>query len=86
VRAEIELRGLLRFRVMDYLAQAGGEMTESLSVVGDGWMAYVVALESARVGVVDIPRDRLVIEGDVRAVERVYAFMYRKVRQMRRGR
>jgi hypothetical protein len=85
VRAEIELRYLPRFRVMDYLVQAGGEATDILSVVGPGWSAYVEALEPDRVGIVDVPRDRLVIEGDPAAVQRVHAFMYHTVRRMRGG-
>jgi hypothetical protein len=85
MRRELELRYLPRFRIMDYLAQVGGEATESLSVVGDQWEAYIEALEPDRVGIVDVPRDRLVIEGEERAVERVYAFMYQKVRRMRGG-
>jgi len=85
MRVEIELRTLPRFRVMDYLAQVGGETTEMLTVRGRGWTASIEALEPHRVGIVDIPRDRLVIEGDERAVERVASFMRRKVGQMRRG-
>lgn len=85
MRVEIELRILPRFRVMDYLVQAGGAITESLCVKGDGWSASIEALEPDRIGIVAIPRDRLVIEGDERAVERVRAFMQLKVQQMRRG-
>jgi hypothetical protein len=84
MRVEIELRYLPRFRIMDYLTQVGGTVTESLCVSGDGWSAYIEALEPDRVGLVDVPRDRLVIEGDARAVEPVAAFMQRHVRQMRR--
>lgn len=85
-RVEIELRTLPRFRVMDYLMQVGGEASEMLSVRGPGWTASIEALEPHRVGIVEIPRDRLVIEGETRAVERVASFMQRKVGQMRRGR
>jgi hypothetical protein len=85
MRVEIELRVLPRYRVMDYLVQVGGEVTEMLSVTGSGWTAFIEALEPDRVGIVDVPRDRLVIEGEEHAVERVSTFMQRKVRQMRRG-
>ena len=85
-RVEIELRILPRFRVMDYLIQAGGTPTEALCVAGDGWSACIEALEPDPFGLVDVPRDRLVIEGDERAVERVRAFMQLKVQQMRRRR
>lgn len=85
-RVEIELRVLPRFRVMDYLEQVGGVQVESLSVRGEGWEAYIEALEPDRVGRAQVPRDRLVIEGEDVAVERVVSFMRRKVQQMRRGR
>ena len=86
MRIEIELRYLPRFRVMNYLTQVGGTITETASVTGEGWWATIEALEPDRIGIVDIPRDRLVIAGEERAVERVASFMQRKVRQMRRGR
>ncbi|NLF77782.1 MAG: hypothetical protein GX573_18980 [Chloroflexi bacterium] len=86
MRVEIELRILPRFRVMDYLIQAGGTPTEALCVAGEGWSACIEALEPDPFGLVDVPRDRLVIEGDERAVERVRAFMQLKVQQMRRRR
>ena len=86
MRVEIELRTLPRFRVMDYLAQVGGTITETLCAEGEGWSACIEALEPDQVGIVSVPRDRLVIEGDNEAaVERVHTFMVRKVRQMRRG-
>lgn len=86
MRIEIELRVLPRFRVIDYLVQAGGHMTEALCVEGDGWSAFIEALEPDRLGLVNIPRDCLVIEGECRAVERVHAFIQRKITQMRSGR
>ncbi len=85
-RVEIELRVLPRFRIMDYLEQVGGVPVESLSVRGDGWVASIEALEPEAVGRARIPRDRLIIEGDKAAVERVASFMRRKVQQMRQGR
>ncbi|MBN2303679.1 MAG: hypothetical protein JXQ72_04345 [Anaerolineae bacterium] len=86
MQVEIELRHLPRFRVMNYLTQVGGTITETASVTGEGWWATIEALEPDRVGIVDVPRDRLVIEGDEHTVERVAAFMQHKVRQMRHGR
>ena len=77
------LRILPRFRVMDYLIRRG---TPASAV----WRATagrrIEALEPDPFGLVDVPRDRLVIEGDERAVERVRAFMQLKVQQMRRRR
>ena len=86
MRIELELRLLPRFRVIDYLVQAGGEITEALCVEGAGWSASIVALEPDRLGLVDVPRDCLVIEGEAQAVERVASFMQRKIAQMRGGR
>jgi hypothetical protein len=84
MRVELELRVLPRFRVIDYLVQAGGTPTETLCVAGEGWSAFIEALEPDPFGLASVPRDRLVIEGDERAVERVQAFMQLKVQQMRR--
>ncbi len=83
MRVEIELRYLPRFRIIDYLVQMGGSETEMLSVTGDGWTAFIEALEPDVVGIVQVPRDRLVIVGEENAVNRVASFMQRKVRQMR---
>jgi hypothetical protein len=54
MRVEIELRYVPRFRVMDYLAQVGGTVTEMLCVVGDGWEAAIEALEPDQVGIVQV--------------------------------
>jgi hypothetical protein len=83
MRVELTLRNQPRFRVMDYLVQAGGALTEAFEVAGDGWIAYLEALEPAEVGIVKVPRDRLVIEGDGPAVERVSAFMRHATRRRR---
>lgn len=82
-RVELELRRLPRFRVMDYLAQVGGEADGLLEVKGAGWSAYLEALEPDQVGLVSIPRDRLVIEGDKNEVQRVQSFMQRQIKRMR---
>jgi hypothetical protein len=78
VRVELELRNLPGFRIMEYLAEAGGEPTGELAVSGDGWSAYLEPIEPAVVGAVQIPSDRLVISGHDSAVERISAFMRRK--------
>ena len=85
MRVEIELRYLPRFRVMDYLTQVGGMHDGILSVIGPDWSASIEALEPDYVGIVAVPRDRLVIEGEERSVTHIAAFMQRKVRRMRRG-
>lgn len=86
MRVTIELRLIPRYRVMDYLVQAGGVPVESLSVTGAGWTATIEALEPDSLGMVRVPRDCLVIEGDEAAVERVRAFMQRQVDRLRRRR
>ncbi len=86
MRITIELRLIPRYRVMDYLMQAGGLPVETLSVTGDGWTATIEALEPDRLGLVEVPRDCLVIEGEEAAVERVRAFMQRQVDRLRQGR
>lgn len=72
-----------RYRVMDYLIQAGGTPTGFLEVAGEGWAASLEALEPDFLGTVPIARDRLVLEGEPRHVERVSAFM--RLRVTRRG-
>jgi hypothetical protein len=74
----MELRNWPRFRVINFLVEAGGQVDEALSVRGDRWAAYLEALEPDLVGIVRVPRDRLVIQGETRAVERVHAFMRRR--------
>ena len=83
VRVELELRNLPGFRIMEYLAEAGGEPTGELIVSGEGWSAYLEPIEPAVVGAMRIPRDRLVIAGDDSAVERISAFM--RCKTMRGG-
>lgn len=86
MRVVIELRLIPRYRVMDYLIQAGGTPVESLSVIGRGWTATIEALEPDSLGMVQVPRDCLVIEGDEVAVERIRAFMQGQVDRLRRRR
>ena len=78
-RREMELRNVPRFRVMEYLAEAGGSPDGEMSVHGDGWRGALIELEPVQITVITVRRDLLVIEGpDAGAVERVYAFMRRK--------
>ncbi len=79
----MELCNLRLDRLMSYLLEAGGEQTGSRSVAGQGWSARLIELEPGRVGVISVPRDLLVIEGDAAAVEPVHGLMRR--RTMRGG-
>lgn len=79
MRVVIEVRHIPRYRVMDYLVQAGGTPTGLLEVSGEGWSASLEALEPDWLGIVRIDRDRLVIEGVPHQVERVSAFIRRYV-------
>lgn len=85
MRVEIELRMVPRFRVIDDLVTLGGTATEALEVTGAGWIARIEALEPDDYGRVAIARDRLVIEGDDHAVERVATFMQGRIRTLRRA-
>ena len=78
MHVELELRNVPGFRIMEYLAEAGGEPTGDLTVSGEGWSAFLEPIEPAVVGAMRIPRDRLVIVGDDSAVERISAFMRRQ--------
>jgi hypothetical protein len=77
-RIEFELRNLPRFRVREYLVEAGGGEVDDLTVTGAGWTATLTAMPPAQVGSFAIPRDLLVIAGDEDAVARVSAFMRQK--------
>lgn len=78
MRVEFELRNLPRLRVMEYLAEAGGALTGDHAVAGEGWTARLEKMAPAEVGRIRIPCDRLVMEGETDAVERVSAFMRKK--------
>ncbi len=79
MRYELELRNVPRFRVMEYLQQAGGVLSGNFAVQGDGWRAELIEMEPVKITVMQISRDMLVIEGDdAEAVKEVRAFMRRK--------
>lgn len=80
MRVEFELRNVPRFRVRQYLTEAGGTQTGELTVKGIGWSAELIELEPVIITkIIEIPRDLLVIEGtDEAEFERVTTFMRRK--------
>lgn len=78
MRVELELRNVPRFRVLEYLEQAGGTPHTELAVRGDGWSAWLEELPPAQIITLTVPRDLLIIEGDDAAVADVQAFMRRK--------
>ena len=79
MRIEMELRNVPRFRVMEYLMEAGGEQMNETGVKGKNWAAWLEEMEPARVGALSVRRDMLIIEGaDEAAVSRVHAFMRQK--------
>lgn len=78
-RHELELRNVPRFRVMEYLVEAGGVVEDDLAVRGVDWRAYLEAMTPVRITVIEVRRDRLIIEGTNRAkVDEVKNFMRRK--------
>lgn len=80
MRAELELRNVPRFRVLQYLVEGGGRPTGELTVIGEGWSAELIELEPVVItNVIHIPRDLLVLEGiDEQEFERIVSFMRRK--------
>ena len=76
-RVVLELRNQPRYRVMNYLVEAGGTPDDVASVTAPRWAAFIESLEPDTVGIVEIPRDRLVIWGERTEVERVGAFLRR---------
>ncbi len=78
MRVEFELRNLPLARLGEYLVAAGGWLIDARHATGAGWSAVITELESATLGVLRIPRDLLVIEGDdTAAVETVRDVMRR---------
>lgn len=78
MRVEMDLRNLPAPQIMDYLQEAGATRTGERRVVGSGWSAELHPQPPAQIGVMFVPRDLLVIEGDDDAVARIHAFMRRK--------
>ena len=83
MRVEMELRNMPRFRIIQYLEEAGGTSTADLVVSADGWSAWLEEMEPAYVGRIQVPRDLLVIEGEDDSVESIQAFM--RAKTMRGG-
>lgn len=78
MRIEMELCNLPLDRLMGYLVEVGGQISESRAVTGLGWSAVLIELEPAQIEVLSVPRDMLVIEGQPNAVERIHALMRRR--------
>lgn len=83
MRVEMELCNLPLERLMGYLVEVGGQISGPRTVTAADWSAVLIKMEPAQVGVITVPRDLLVIEGESDIVERVYAQMRR--RTMRGG-
>lgn len=78
MHAEMDLRNLKPEQVMSYLVECGGALTGERLATGTGWQAELQAMPPVELGVMRIPRDLLVIEGDEAVVTEVVAFMKRK--------
>ena len=83
MRVEMELRNLPRFRIMEYLQEAGGVLVGELAVEGDGWSARLEEMPPAVIVSLTIRRDMLIIEGTDAAVKPVHDFM--RYKTMRGG-
>lgn len=78
MRVELELRNMPRQRIMEYLAEAGAIATGERTARAASWTAELIELAPAKLGVMVIPRDVLVIEGEATAVRQVETFMRQK--------
>ena len=74
-RTEYELRNLPRQRMREYWIEAGGMLTGDLSAAGEGWRIWLEPMPPAVVGHMEVRRDRLIIEGDPDAVQKMADFM-----------
>lgn len=80
-RVEMELRNLPRFRIMEYLVEAGGIRPdeEALNVVGEGWSARLEEMEPAKIITMIVRRDMLIIEAqDEITLKPIHDFMRQK--------
>lgn len=82
-RVEMELCNLPLERLMGYLVEVGGQISGQRTVTGEGWSAVLLEMHPAQVGMITVPRDLLMIEGESDIVERIHAQMRR--RTMRGG-
>lgn len=82
---EMELRNLPRHRIIEYLQEAGGTRTAptALRVKGNNWEAWLEEMPPAKITVMSIRRDLLIIEGSDSAVPTIYDHM--RFRTMRGG-
>ena len=74
-RIEYELCNLPRHRMREYWVEAGGTLTGKLSAEGEGWKVWLEPMPPAVVGPIEVRRDRLIIEGDHVAVQKMADFM-----------
>lgn len=79
----MELRNLPRFRILEYLVEAGGRPASDLAVSGMGWSAWLEEMEPAAVGSLTVPRDMLILEGDDEPVTALHKVM--RLKTMRGG-
>ncbi|HML24674.1 MAG TPA: hypothetical protein PKD09_23675 [Aggregatilinea sp.] len=83
-RVVMEVRHVPRYRLMIALQELGAEMVDVASVIAPRWAAHIESLEPDIVGIVEVPRDRLVIEGVRVEVERVHSYILRQTERYRR--
>jgi len=83
MRVEMDLRNIPLLRLQEYLIEAGGELVGDRFAKGDQWTATLKEMEPIQLGVMKIYRDLLIIEGDEKQVETVYALL--RQRTMRGG-
>lgn len=77
-RVEYELRNIPRHRMREYWIEAGGTLTDDLSAEGAGWKIRLEPMQPAVVGPLEIRRDKLIIEGEQGAVQKMADFMRSK--------
>ena len=79
MRVELDVRNIPTERIWEYVGMAGGVWDGAQRGTGTGWTIERVVQEPVRIGVMDIPRDSLIIEGEAEAVETAVAFLRRQL-------
>jgi hypothetical protein len=79
MRVELDIRNVPTQRIWEYVALAGGVWDGEERGIGVGWTIERVVREPVRIGVMNIPRDSLVIEGDTDAVDQAVSFLRKQL-------
>ncbi|MDX1687068.1 MAG: DUF1952 domain-containing protein [Candidatus Promineifilaceae bacterium] len=71
--------GIPLWLLREYLEEAGGQAQGDDRVAGDGWTATLTQIEDYEIGSVSVGQVRVEVEGQPDAMERMTAFLEKKL-------